>query len=211
MNYSMFGRIGQRVAAMGVLLVGASVCFGQNNFEIVKIEEEWSLVVETPDPLQDAPQISTWMSPSSSMDGVYFGVELNHAQRPEYEGGGFQTRAMIDSEQVDDRVAHQGENLYIPGEAIRWTQSLAISNGELRFSIKSGSSQSWGSFGGPSTEVKLATSLTNLNDYSPVLSADSSGVGFAANRVASLKLVKIRVFTSQGGVNEFNFDREIVQ
>lgn len=211
MNHSVLVRVAPRITACCLLLAGASICFGQDNFEIIKVEEEWSLVVETPDPLQDAPQISTWMSPSSSMDGAYFGVELNHAERPAYRGGGFQTKAMIDSKQRDDRVDHQGEKLYVPGETIRWTQSLAISNGELIFSIKSGVSQSWGTFGGPSTEVKLATSLTNLNEYSPILSAESSGVGFAANRVASLKLVKIRVFTSRGGVNEFNFDREIVQ
>lgn len=210
MNHSMLSKLKRSLSVACLMGFGASIGYGQGSFDIVKVEEEWALVVETPDPLQDAPQVSTWMSPSASMDGVYFGVELNHAQRPEYEGGGFQTKAMIDADQVDDRLGHQGENLAISGETVRWTQSLSISNGELFFTIKSGTSQTWGNFGGPSMLVKLSTSLTNLNDYSPTLSADSSGVGFAANRVASLKLVKVRVFTSQGGVSEFNFDREIV-
>jgi hypothetical protein len=206
----MFRRV-RNYLALGLLaLSGASVGFGQNGFDIVKVEEDWVLIVETPDPLQDAPQVSTWMSPSSSMDGAHFGVELNHAQRPEYEGGGFQTKAMIDAEQTDDRLGHQGENLAFPGETIRWTQSLSIEGGQLAFRIKSGTSQTWGNFGGSATEVKLSTALPNLNQYSPALSADSSGVGFASNRVASLKLAKVRVFTSQGGVSEFNYDREIV-
>ena len=42
----------------------------------------------------------------------------------------------------------------------------------------------------------------NLNQYSPDSSAALSGIGFAANRVVSLVLKKVRVYTDGGTVIE---------
>jgi hypothetical protein len=43
-------------------------------------------------------------------------------------------------------------------------------------------------------------SLLNLDTYSPDVSVANSGIGFAANRVQSLKLKQVRVTTSSGTV-----------
>ncbi len=34
--------------------------------DVLKVEEDWEMVLGEPDPLQDSPQISTWMSPTDA-------------------------------------------------------------------------------------------------------------------------------------------------
>jgi hypothetical protein len=180
-----------------------------SELKIVRVEEDWELVVETPDPLQDAPQISTWMSPTGTLEGQYFGLDLNHAQRDGYDGGGFQTKAMNGSTVAEDRLSFIGDNLNVQGENIRWTQLIAIVDDDLVFAIKNGTSQSWGSFGGPETLLRQSSNIANLNSYTPELSLQSSGVGYASNRVASLKLLRVRLYSDQGQITEINLDRSI--
>jgi hypothetical protein len=177
--------------------------------QIIRVEEDWELVVETPDPLTDAPQVSTWMFPSNDQSDGHFGVDLNHAQRPDYEGGGLQTKSYLGEALVDDKLENPGSNLNSNGESVRWTQLIAIVGNELVFAVKNGQSSSWGSFGGPSTAVKLSSNLSNLNDYSPSRSIQSSGIGFAANRVGSLKLVRIRAFLSNGTYIQTDLNHEL--
>jgi hypothetical protein len=103
---------------------------------------------------------------------------------------------------MDETLNRKGVTLSHSGETIQWTQVMAIINHELVFAIKNGTSQSWGDFGGPDSLVRFSTSLNNLNGYRPNRSAEWSGVGFATNRVALLKLAKVRYFTDQGQVFE---------
>ncbi len=169
---------------------------------ILRVEEDWELVVTTPNPLQNSPQISTWMSPGDSLDDQHFGANFNHAQKDDNLGGGFQTRAYQGLSVVDDKVNCNGVKLSGNGELLKWTQVMAIIKEELVFAIKDGSSQSWGDFGGKETLVRDESSVKDLNGYRPNKSAEWSGVGFASNRVALLKLAKVRYFTDQGQVIE---------
>lgn len=192
-------------------VTGSQKALAAEDGKIIRVEEDWVLVVETPDPLQDAPQVSTWMSPHHSLTEDYFGVDFNHAQRSGYDGGGFQTKAMHDATVIDERLLNHGQNLNIVNETVKWTQVLAIDNRKLIFSIKNGSSISWGSFGGSDTEIRRPTSMDNLNSYNPKISCESSGVGYAANRVASLKLSKIRLVTETGQSFEVVLNRDLQQ
>ncbi len=169
---------------------------------ILRVEEDWELVVITPNPLQNSPQISTWMSPGDSLENQHFGANFNHAQKDDYIGGGFQTRAYQGASVMDDKVSCNGMKLSANGELLKWTQVMAIIQEELVFAIKDGTSQSWGDFGGKETLVRYASTVTDLNGYRPTKSVEWSGVGFAANRVALLKLSKVRYFTDQGQVIE---------
>lgn len=169
---------------------------------IIRVEEDWQLEVTTPDPLQYSPQFSTWMSPSDSLDDEHFCANFNHAQKSGYPGGGFQINAFQGTALMDESLHRSGVTLSSNGESVRWTQVMAIVNDELVFAIKNGTSQSWGDFGGPETLVRFSSSLNNLNRYHPSRSVEWSGVGFAANRVAFLKLAKVRLFTDQGLVLE---------
>ena len=176
---------------------------------VVRIEEDWELEVITPDPLQYSPQISTWMSPKDSLDDEHFGANFNHAQKADYQGGGYQTIAFQGSALMDDRVNRSGVKLSSNGETIKWTQVMAIINQELVFAVKNGTSQSWGDFGGPDSLVRCSSSLNNLSGYSPNRSVEWSGVGFASNRVALLRLAKVRYFTNQGQVFESNVSLQV--
>ncbi len=169
---------------------------------IVRIEEDWQVEVTTPDPLQYSPQLSTWMSPHDSLDNEHFCANFNHAQKANSPGGGFQTSAFNGTATMDETVNRSGVMLSNNGESIKWTQVMAIINDELVFAIKNGTSQSWGDFGGPDTVVRFSSSIQNLNGYRPNRSVEWSGVGFASNRVALLKLAKVRYFTDQGQVFE---------
>ncbi len=176
---------------------------------ILRVEEDWELVVSTPDPLQDSPQISTWMSPSDSMDNEHFGANFNHAQKNDYPGGGFQTRAFDGTAVIDARVNCIGVKLSSNNETLKWTQVMAIIDHELVFVIKDGKSQSWGDFGGQDSLVRFSSSVNDLKGYSPNKSVEWSGIGFASNRVALLKLAKVRYFTDQGQVFETSVNLSI--
>ena len=195
---------------IGFFLIGmAQPIHAQDNSpQIIRVEEDWELIVSTPDPNRDAPQISTWMSPTNSLGSDHFGVDINHAQRAGHAGGGFQTKRMSAAQLIEDRCGNIGAKLQVDGETIRWTQLLAIIEQDVVFAVKNGTSISWGNFGGPDTLIRIPISLGNLNGYDPNLSCESSGVGFALNRVASLKLLRIRLHTNRG-ITETILDRAI--
>ncbi len=180
-----------------------------DDHRIVRVEEDWELDVTTPDPLLYSPQISTWMSPNDSLDDDYFCANFNHAQKADYPGGGIQTNAFKSNALMDERLNLTGVKLASNGEKIKWTQVMAVINQELVFAIKSGTSESWGDFGGPDSLVRFSTNRNHLNHYSPNKSAEWSGVGFASNRVASLRLTKVRYFTNQGQVFESNVNLQV--
>lgn len=204
-----------RIALLGLIalavgnLFSASAYGQENPSAITRVEEDWELRINTPDPLQDSPQVSTWMSPVGQLDGFHFGFDLNHAQHAGYEGGGFQTKAMRGSSLIDEHIGKAGENLRHAGEVVRWTQFIAILDSEVVFAIKNGTSSSWGNFGGPDTLVRVPQRLDNLNSYNPETSCKASGIGFASNRVASLRLVRVRLYTQQGLPQQIELNREL--
>ena len=76
---------------------------------------------------------------------------------------------------------------------------MTVVDGQLSFLIVNGTSQTWGTFGnGNSIQVRVSTNLQNLNSYNPAVSLTNSGIGYASNRVTSLTLVGIRLYSSSG-------------
>jgi len=66
-----------------------------------------------------------------------------------------------------------------------------------------GTSMTWGVFGDEGhLNISTPTTLENLNAYNPQFSVDNSGVGYAAHRVQSLVLKRIRRITDEGDVLE---------
>ena len=66
-----------------------------------------------------------------------------------------------------------------------------------------GSSATWGNFGGQGyLKASVDTALANLNGYSPTVSVENSGISYAANRVQSLVLRRVRLRTSTGEMQE---------
>lgn len=175
----------------------ATPLFSIDSESITRVDEDWELVVREPSPTLDSPQISTWMSPTDSLDGKHFATDFNHAQRPDFSSGGFQIKAMDWESLLDDRISESGDYLSNDNETIRWTQRMEIKGNALEFSIHDGTSQSWGSFGGPYTKVRFDQSpVANLNAYSVNKSVEWAGVGFGGNRIESFTLKRVRIYVN---------------
>ena len=170
---------------------------------IVSVEEDWELVVRMPDSNSVAPQVTCFLSPTSSFDALFGAFDLNHRSVPDFQAGGLQVQLWNGDYSVDARMADDDSTMSSNAETVSWTQKMSLVNGQLVFEIVNGSSTTWGAFGGPG-ELQAATTsrLANLNGYDSTFSTDNSGVGYAANRVHSLVLKRVRLITDSGDVLE---------
>ena len=183
-----------------VVLVGAQVAAGQSP-TIVRVEEDWELVVADPDPGTDAPQASFVISPlDPPYSWFYAAFEVNHRTQPSYQPGGMQVQVWLGHWLLAHREASATALLGTPGETIRWTTAMYLSEGRLVFEVMGGTSTTWGSFGTGDLRVALPDVVANLNGYSPSVSLGNSGIGFAANRVGSAVLRQVRRTTATGQV-----------
>lgn len=171
--------------------------------DVILIEEHWELQVGGPDTSRSSPQVSMVMAPFSDLEQDFFLVTLNHWTHPEFAPGGIQVQRWLG----DDCRANASSGSYNPlaydEEVISWVQRLTLVDGELRFEVINGTSESWGAFGGDE-ELLLThpTTLNNLNEYQPAVSINQSGIGYAGNRVSSLVLNRLRWQTEDGEEQE---------
>src|SRR5579864_5748369 len=78
------------VVAFGVLLGSASA---QAPAATDRIEEDWELVIATPDLVAAGPQITTSMSPSADLTSSPFvAFDLNYREYPDFTPGGMQVQ-----------------------------------------------------------------------------------------------------------------------
>src|SRR5262245_49448090 len=75
-----------RWTARFVILAAAVALLGTTRAataqSVVMVEEDWELVLGTPDPLVCGPQIVTTMSPFNDIKDTYFTLEINHRSMP---------------------------------------------------------------------------------------------------------------------------------
>lgn len=185
------------VATLVFSSISANVAMAQS--EIVRIEEDWELVVAKPDSNSTAPQITCVTSPFSHVNSIHVTFEINHQSFPTYQPGGLSLQ-LWDGENPLDAHRHQNDlALANSNEVIRWTQVLRLNDGYLIFEINSGTSKTWGNFGGEGYLLTVEkSSMKDLCEYDPAMSVKNSGVGFAANRVTSLKLTEVRKLAKSG-------------
>jgi hypothetical protein len=168
---------------------------------IVCVEEDWELVVGEPEEAVCAPQVTCTMAPTTNIDQGYAAFDLNHRSQPNFVAGGMQLHVWSPDNPLASASATKNGVLRHSGETVRWTQRMTLFSRLLCFSISNGQSQTWGAFDASHGLVAMvATSLENLDQYSPDVSAEHSGIGYAANRVQSLKLLRVRRYWSSGAV-----------
>jgi len=75
---------------------------------IVRVEEDWELVVATPDAASDAPQVTCTISPTGNLDGIHAVLELNQQSLPAYvpPAPGVERRDAVDGAKVSKRGRH---------------------------------------------------------------------------------------------------------
>jgi hypothetical protein len=172
----------------------------QSGSSVMKVEEDWELVLNEPSPDNAAPQVTCAISPLNHFDGVYSALELNHGTLPGYTAGGLQLQAWNGESWLTVRD-YDNTTLQNTGEVVTWTSRMVLNDGTLTFRVANGNSTSWGAFGsGGNIKLSLSSTLSNLNLYSPDLSASHSGIGFGSQRVTSLKLRKVRYYDGSGNL-----------
>jgi hypothetical protein len=192
------------------LLFGATPVRGEPP-AVVRVQEDWELVVGDASTQREAPQVLTVLSPSDTDDGVYGLFELNHQSLPSYQQGGMQLQVWSGDELVGFKDNARTDLLGQDGEVVTWTQEMSVEHGNsLRFRILNGQSATWGEFAPEGTlYLNSGISLDNLNAYSPDFSVGRSGVSFGANRVQSLVLKRVRLYSSSGLIAEDSTPRPV--
>ncbi len=200
--------------AMFILAMWAGVALAQDDVTVVRVEEDWEMVVGTPASDMEAPQAICTISPLGNIDTYRATFEINHHTIPDFAAGGLQFEIWNGGVALHNRRIPNQALLNTPDEVITWTQSMEIVDGSLYFEISNGVSTTWGEFGRQgffrsSVEIGGDVGLNNLNAYSPDVSVANSEVGYASNRVTSLILKSVRAYDSDGVVYESENERVV--
>jgi hypothetical protein len=166
----------------------------------VRIEQDWEVVVGTPDADQPSPQVAVQIDPfpGSRMSCVFL---VNYQDDPSFQGGGVSLQIWKRQQKVAFTNQAAGVPLKTAGETISWTQFMQLSGGHLNFGISKGTSATWGPvpIGGwtISTPYSYLNTFTGYYDTSD--SVAKSGVLLGGQPgVASLKLKAVRKYDAEG-------------
>lgn len=179
-----------------VLALSISPAWAELPTNVTRVEEDWELVVGQPSVDDTAPQIMSFISPTSRIDAECAVLELNHSTQPDYLDGGVQFQRWFGDFERIWRAPHTTNRLAIPGERIKYTMRMSIEDGQLKFGVRNGTSVTWGTFGGTSEQwnSSVVSQYANLDAYSPAISIKYSRVGYAANRVRRYSLKEVRYY-----------------
>ena len=181
--------------------VGGPNVYADPPLSVNRIEEDWELVVGTPDPNSSGPQITCSIAPVADDDSLYAAFELNHRSLPAFDRGGMQLQTWSSALNLDSNPFPHEHIMSTLGETVTWTMSMSLNGENVTFEVSNGNSTTWGNFGGQGyLRSSQLADLENLNNYSDEDSVINSGVGFAGNRVQSLVLKRVRYFISDGQV-----------
>lgn len=175
-------------------LIPAPVAREAATAPINRIEEDWELVIATTDVPAAGPQITTAMSPGPVQVHPDINFNLNYREGSSFRAGGLQIE-VFENSNLTTSAEKGSATLNTDGETITWTQRLALYDGWLNYRIKQGHSQTWGDFGGWDLSVWFPSALGDLGDYSPQFSKSKSGVGWQADHVSSMKLLRVRYYS----------------
>ena len=195
----------RQVAAATLLVISFLSGWTLADDPIVRIEEDWELLVKLPDNDVTAPQIITAFTPLENLAGIHATFEINHISSVAFASGGLHLSTWCGETHL--AVVHAGNfaSMFTDGEIVRWTQSIEVADGELTFEIKDGSSTTWGAFGGNgSLRLQLSSTLENLDSYRPTASISNSEVSYAGNRVQNLSMKRVRYIRASGHVESEN-------
>jgi hypothetical protein len=170
------------------LATGLSAAQGQ---DVMRVEEDWELVLGEPAAIKTAPQLETVISPFGHIDSIFARTTWNYREFDDFQAGGMQLQAWNGPSYLA-RANFGSDDLSTVSETISWTQALATNGLILTLQIKNGDSVTWGAFGGTTLTLQGMVDLPNLNAYSTDVSASESGITFGANRVALLRIKEVR-------------------
>ena len=163
-----------------------------------RVEEDWQLVIATPDINQIGHQITTTMSPNQDDPTCFVAFDLNYREYPTFLAGGMQIQVWEDNAVL--ATSGQGNAQFsTTGETVTWTQRMSFpGDGTIHYRVKNGQSTTWGQFGQGNglLTVSFPTTLNSLIGYSADYSAAQSAASWQSNHVTSLTLVQVRYYAA---------------
>jgi len=184
------------VVAIPVVLCSVLEVRAQSTEPVVRVEEDWVMVLNQPANNVVSPHFFTVMSPDPYLESNYAQVAWNHREQPNYSSGGLQLHSCSGEKIVRYRSVGVQE-LSTTAETVTWTQVLETDGMAVRFAIVNGQSTTWGTFGKDMT-IDMDGSLSSLDSYNPEVSRANSVVTFGANRVDVMKIVEVRKYGASG-------------
>lgn len=198
----------------GVMCVVATLCSVANATEprLYMVEEDWEMVLREPVVAINSPQVAFFMYPDADHTDSYFQLQMNYAAEDSYSSGGFRVGAFHGDTAVDEERSVVRQSLSTDGDRIEWTNAMALFDGKLMFALKAGTGQQWGSFGGPDYLVEMNDlGLYALDHYTPEKSMASVDIGFGSNRVASIRLRRVRLTYTDGTTKKIEVEKFVKQ
>ena len=163
-----------------------------------QVQEDWQLVVGSPDVTGVGPEITTSMSPVSDNSMPFVAFDMNYREYPSFQPGGLQLQVWSNQSNSVLGYSTQGTAQFqTSGETVTWTQHMSIdSGGNITYNINSGQSTTWGKFGQGNglLGVTYSTTLNSLAGYTPAASITNSAVSWESNYVTSMTLVQVRYY-----------------
>jgi hypothetical protein len=180
-------------------LAGVGAAFAQTQTPVAdRVEEDWQLVVATPDYEGVGPQITTSMSPDVDLTtNPWVAFDMNYREYPFFRPGGMQLQVWSGPEVLS--TSTQGsEQFNTPNETLSWTQRMSVSGGTITYSLANGQSATFDSFGQGEGQLSVSypTALVSLANYSPDVTIANSGVSWQSNNVTSMTLVCVRYYAA---------------
>jgi len=184
-----------------VVLLPLPLALGTSAVDITsadRIEEDWEVVIATPDSRVTCPQISTAMKVDLDDSSPVMIFNLNYCDSPTFSAGGVQAK-IVSGNQTLANSTQGSAQFQTNDETVTWTQRLSLVGGNLNFKIASGQSTTWGPFGVSDNDLSVSTAsaLTSFANYSPDTSVLGSGPGFGSNRVTRMTLLRVRYYQGQ--------------
>jgi hypothetical protein len=181
------------------IALAGSIGLGQTTSTTIdQVEEDWQVVIGSPNATEIGPQLTTCMSPVSDGSTPFFALDMNYRDYPSFRAGGMEAAVISNTDGSVLDYSTQGDGvLGTANETITWTQRMSLSGGKANYAIVNGQSTTWGTFGQANglDPISSTTAVTSLASYSPATSVAKSGVGWQSNRVSQMTLVRVRYYS----------------
>jgi hypothetical protein len=185
--------------ALAVLLAGVpAAAQAPSSDPVLRVEEDWLLLLNEPGALVDAPQFHTVMSPFPNLDSYYAQVLWNYRESSldTIFLGGLQLQSWNGETKLRTRSVGIAR-LSTTAEIITWTQALQTDGVLLSYDITNGQSITWGQFG-KDMNITQDASVPDLNQYDTNTSIQSSWITYGSNRVDLLVITEVRKYGQNG-------------
>lgn len=163
----------------------------------IRIEEDWELVLNTPDLSFPTPQIAVSMKPSAASTKTCLFL-VNHHDTPAFQAGGGQIQLWEGD--LKSYKSFSGPILQTVGERVTWTQYMQRDGAHIQFGLSAVSGDAWGdntaeTLGGP---IYWKDGNPEFWNYDSAVSVDQATITFGPERIELLKLVEVRKYMKDG-------------